>query len=109
MFNRADVLISMIRIEIVIDEEKLGDLIALLRTADVRGYTFMRHGGGLGSRGERRPDDIALEERNAIVILACEEKQAERVVMAIRPKLKEYGGMCLISDCKWIIGPAASY
>ena len=46
----------MIRIEIVIDEEKLSDLIALLRTADVRGYTFMRHGGGLGSRGERRPD-----------------------------------------------------
>ena len=102
MFNRADVLISMIRIEIVIDEEKLGDLI-------VRGYTFMRHGGGLGSRGERRPDDIALEERNAIVILACEEKQAERVVMALRPKLKEYGGMCLMSDCKWVIGPAASY
>ena len=109
MFNRADFLIEMIRIEIVIDEDKLSDLIALLRAVDVRGYTFFRHGGGLGSRGERRPDDIALEERNAVVILACEEKQAERVVMAIRPKLKAFGGMCLISDCKWIIGPSVSY
>lgn len=105
----SDVLISLKRIEIVIDEEALGDLLGLLRTAGVRGYTFIKHAGGLGSRGERRPDDYALEEKNAVVILACEEKQAERLVMALRPRLKEFGGMCLISDCEWVIGPAVSY
>lgn len=109
MWTRPEVFISMKRIEIVIDEEALGKVLGLLRTAGVRGYTFMKQAGGLGSRGERRPDDIALEEKNAVLILACEENQAERLIMALRPRLKEFGGMCLVSDCAWVIGPAASY
>jgi nitrogen regulatory protein PII len=109
MIMRPDTLISMKRVEIVIDEEALGDLVGLLRSAGVRGYTFIKHAGGLGSRGERHPDDYGLEEKNAVVILACEEKQAERVIMALRPKLKDFGGMCLVSDCEWVIGPAVSY
>lgn len=109
MIIKPDVLISMKRIEIVIEEEALGELLELLRSGGVRGYTFIKQAGGLGSRGERRPDDMALEEKNAVVILACEEKQAERLVMALRPKLKGFGGMCLISDCEWVIGPAVSY
>lgn len=106
---RTDTLIAMKRIEIVIEEEALEELLELCRSVDVRGYTFMKHAGGLGSRGERRPDDYGLEEKNAVVILACEEKQAERIVMALRPRLKDFGGMCLVSDCNWVIGPAISY
>jgi nitrogen regulatory protein P-II 1 len=99
----------MKRIEIVIDEEKLEELIALLHESDVRGYTFVKSAGGLGSRGTRRPDDIFFEENNALLILACMEPQAQKVVNALRPKLKEFGGMCLISDCSWVEGPAVSY
>ncbi len=109
MIMRPDTLISMKRIEIVIDEDSLEDLLGLCRSAGVRGYTFMKHAGGLGSRGERLPDAYVLEEKNAVVILACEEKQAERVITALRPKLKDFGGMCLVSDCEWVIGPAISY
>lgn len=101
--------IALKRLEIVIDEEKLEDLIALLNEAGVRGYTFIRQASGLGSRGTRRPDDIFFEQTNAMMILACEEKQAERLVTTLRPRLKEFGGMCLISDCEWVIGPAVSY
>lgn len=101
--------ITLKRIEIVIDEEKLEDLITLLTQAGVRGYTFIKQAGGLGSRGTRRPDDLFFEQHNAMFILACEEKQAERLIMALRPKLKEFGGMCLVSDCEWVIGPAVSY
>lgn len=101
--------IAMKRIEIVIDEEKLEDLITLLREADVRGYTFLKPAGGLGSRGTRRPDDIFFEENNALLILACEEPQAQKVIAALRPKLKDFGGMCLVSDCSWVEGPAVSY
>jgi len=63
----------------------------------------------MGSTGERNPEDYALAENNAVIVLACEEKQAERIIMTIHPKLKDFGGMCLISDCKWTIGPAVSY
>lgn len=101
--------IALKRLEIVIDEEKLEELITLLNEVGVRGYTFIRQAGGLGSRGTRRSDDLFFERTNAMVILACEEKQAERVVTTLRPRLKEFGGMCLVSDCDWVIGPAVSY
>ncbi len=101
--------IALKRLEIVIDEEKLEELITILNEVGVRGYTFVRQAGGLGSRGTRRPDDLFFEQTNAMFILACEEKQAERLVTALRPRLKEFGGMCLISDCEWVIGPAVSY
>jgi nitrogen regulatory protein PII len=109
MIMRPDTLIAMKRIEIVIEEESLGDLIGLFKSVNVRGYTFINRAGGLGTRGERRPDDYALQEKNAVVILACEENQAERVITALRPRLKDFGGMCLVSDCQWVIGPAVSY
>ena len=104
-----DTAIAMKRIEIVIDEEKLEELIGILNELGVRGYTFIKSAGGLGSRGTRRPDDIFFEQNNAMLILACQESQAQKVTTALRPKLKEFGGMCLISDCYWIEGPAASY
>lgn len=106
---RTDTLVPMKRIEIVVEEESLGDLLGLFKSVNVRGYTFIKHAGGLGTRGERHPDDYALQEKNAVVILACEENQAERVITALRPRLKDFGGMCLVSDCQWVIGPAVSY
>jgi len=99
----------MKRIEIVIDEEKLEELITLLNGVGVRGYTFIKQAGGLGSRGTRRPDDLFFEEHNAMLILACQELRAQKVIDALRPKLKDFGGMCLISDCLWVEGPAVSY
>lgn len=104
-----DSAIAMKRIEVVIDEEKLEELIGLLNDAGVRGYTFLKQAGGLGSRGTRRPDDIFFEQNNAMLILACEETQARKITAALRPRLKEFGGMCLISDCYWIEGPPPSY
>jgi nitrogen regulatory protein P-II 1 len=104
-----DSTIAMKEIKIVIDEEKLEELIALLDEVGVRGYTFVKSAGGLGSRGTRRPDGIFFEENNAMLILACLEPQAQKVLDALRPRLKEFGGMCLVSDCSWVEGPAVSY
>jgi nitrogen regulatory protein PII len=105
----ADVLIAMKRIEIVIDEESLNELIDLCRQAGIRGYTIIKKAGGLGSRGARDPEDYPLEEENAVMVIACGEDQAEKLIMLLRPRLKDLGGMCLVSDCQWVIGPAVSY
>ena len=105
----SEILLSMKRIEIVVNEESLDELLKLLREANVRGYTVRKKAGGLGSTGERNPDDYALEQNNAIMVLACEEDQAEKIVMTLHPRLKDFGGMCLVSDCQWIAGPAISF
>ena len=109
MTLKPEILLSMKRIEIVVSEESLRELLDLFREAKVRGYTVIKRAGGLGSRGERNPDDYVFEEENAVMVLACEESQAERIVNMLLPKLREFGGMCLISDCQWVIGPPPSY
>ena len=109
MTLRTDIFIPMKRIEIVVDEESLNELIDLCQEAEIRGYTVIKKAGGLGSRGERDPEDYPLEEENAVMVIACEEELAERLIMLLRPRLKDLGGMCLVSDCQWVIGPAVSY
>ena len=104
-----DSTISMKRIEIVIDAGKLEELISLLLKTGAKGYTVLRNAGGLGSRGTRDPNEVLWDDGNAVVVLACKEDQAAKIVAGLSPKLKEFGGMCLLSDCKWVEGPAVSY
>ncbi len=101
--------ITMKRFEIVIGIEQLEHLTDILDRCAVRGYTVLKNAGGLGSRGMRDPGDVLLEQENVMVVLACKDDQAQRVVSELRPALKSLGGMCLISDCLWVEGPAASY
>ena len=101
--------IAMKRFEIVIGVEQLEELMGVLEKAGVRGYTVIKNAGGYGSRGARNPDDLLMEQENAVVILACKEDQAQKVVNELRPVMKGFGGMCLISDCLWLEGPAVSY
>ena len=99
----------MKRFEIVVGIEQLGQLTEILEKASVRGYTTIKNVGGLGSRGVRDPDDVLMEQENVMVVLACKDDQAQRIVTELRPVLKKMGGMCLISDCLWLEGPAVSY
>lgn len=100
------ILEKMQRMEIVINEEALDDLLSVLRDANVRGYTVVKKVGGLGSTGERDPNDYSLEQPNAIIVLICEEDQAEKIVTMLYPKLRGFGGVCVLSDCQWTTGQA---
>ncbi|WP_297324453.1 DUF190 domain-containing protein [Nitrosomonas sp.] len=101
--------IAMKRFEIVIGIEQLEQLMELLERSEVRGYTVIKNAGGYGSRGARNPDDVLMEQENVVIVLACKEDQAQRVLDELRPVMKSLGGMCLISDCTWVEGPAVSY
>ncbi|PSJ18215.1 DUF190 domain-containing protein [Nitrosomonas supralitoralis] len=100
--------IAMKRFEMVVGVEQLEQLMELLNRCKVTGYTVLKNIGGLGSRGVRNPDDVILEEENVMVVLACKEEQAQKVVNELKPALKGLGGMCLISECLWLEGLAIS-
>lgn len=102
MFSAAESIVTMKRIEIVIHEERLDDLIQLFRDAEVKGYTIIKKAGGFGSTGERDQDDFILEQYNAVLVLVCDKKQADKIAEMLHSKLKVFGGMCLISDCQQI-------
>ena len=55
MTLKPEILLSMKRIEIVVSEESLRELLDLFREAKVRGYTVIKRAGGLGSQWGAKP------------------------------------------------------
>lgn len=91
------------RIEIVVEAAEINSFLRIFKNIGVDGYTLIRHVGGQGERGQRRPDEFVYELENAYFIVACDELQAQALVAAIRPMLVNSGGMCLVSDATWVI------
>lgn len=89
------------RIEIVIEEIELENVIEELDRIGVVGYTVVPHAGGRGERGVRYENLQGLG--NVLMTIACNDEQAAKVIEAIRPILKRYGGVCLVSDAMWVI------
>ena len=89
------------RIEIVIEEIELENVIRELDLIGVVGYTIVPRAGGRGERGVRYESVQGLG--NVLLTIACDEAQANRVIEAMRPILRRYGGVCLVSDAMWVI------
>jgi nitrogen regulatory protein PII len=93
---------SMKKVEIVIDALELSAVAEVLDAAGVSGYTVIREVTGKGSRGNRSGDDLTGALMNGYIFTACSEAQAGAVAEAIRPVLKRFGGVCLVTDCLWV-------
>lgn len=93
---------SVKRIEIIIDTLDLKDILRELESLGISGYTVIKDAIGSGDRGERSGDLLNDTLNNSYILIACDEKQAESIAGSLRPKLKKYGGMCLISDAQWL-------
>lgn len=91
------------RVEIICDTVEVKNVIKLLEAIGVTGYTIIRDVVGKGGRGMRRGDDLTDVFKNSMILTVCDEKQISDVVEAIRPILKKFGGICLISDTHFVI------
>lgn len=92
-----------LRVEIVIEEMLAGRVTELLQALDGQGFTVVRGAGGAGNRGPRRADELAGDTSNALFVVACEnEARMQAVVAAVRPLLTRYGGVCLVSEARWL-------
>lgn len=91
------------RIEIVIDSLELHKLLKILEQAGVSGYTVIRDAAGKGDRGARAGDQLTDVLKNSYIITTCAEEQLQPLVEAIRPLLKRFGGICLVSDAQWVV------
>lgn len=91
------------RIEIIIDSLDLKPCLKELEGLGISGYTVIRDVIGSGDRGSRTGDMLNDTMKNSYILIACEPQEVESITEALRPKLKRYGGMCLISDAQWLI------
>lgn len=91
------------RVEIVADSVELPELIKLVEQAGASGYTVIRDVLGKGGRGLRANDTVTEVFKNIYLLVACPPEVATRITERVRPLLKQYGGMCLISDAHYIL------
>lgn len=96
-------MISIKRIELVIEALEQRRVISALKGINIHNFTIYKHVGGCGERGVR--DDVAFGEKfeNVTFVIACPEDQLHQVIEALRPLLKSFGGMCLVSDAQWVV------
>ncbi|MCX7938246.1 MAG: hypothetical protein N2545_02245 [Thermoflexales bacterium] len=66
------------------------------------GYTIIRDVIGKGERGIRRGDELSGVFKNSYLLTTCEPEQLPAIVEAVRPILKQRGGVCLVSDAMWV-------
>jgi nitrogen regulatory protein PII len=96
------------RIEIIIPAVEIKTVLSRLDKLGLTGYSIMKNVTGSGDRG-LSTDDLGEDLSNDYILTTCCEDQEQQVADAIRPILKKFGGICLISDAKWIAHDDSMY
>lgn len=91
------------KVEIIIEYMELPRLLEVLKKeVPAVGYTVIKEAIGAGGRGEMAGDGLSGEFTNSYLLIACSEDEANRIVEIVRPILKRFGGVCLVSDAMWV-------
>jgi nitrogen regulatory protein PII len=91
------------KVEIIIEYMELAWLLEVLKKEALAvGYTVIKEAFGVGGRGEMAGDGLSGEFTNSYLLIACSEDEANRIVEIVRPILKRFGGVCLVSDAMWV-------
>lgn len=53
---------------------------------------------GKGSRGVRTGDVFTDLFKSSYILVVCDEKTMHKIVEAIRPIIRKFGGICIVSD-----------
>ncbi len=91
------------KIEIVCDSLEVKNVVKLLEDLGITGYTIIRDVIGKGGRGVRSGDDVTDVFKNSLIVAVCGDELIPDIVKAIRPILKRFGGICLVSETNYVI------
>jgi nitrogen regulatory protein PII len=96
-------MIAIKKVEIIIEQLKLWELLEVLKKEALAvSYTVIKDASGAGERGQMPGDGLSGEFSNSYILIACSEGEAQRIVEIVRPILKRFGGVCLVSDAMWV-------
>ncbi len=90
------------KMEIIIDSLEMPKVLKVLDKNGVSGYTLIDDVKGKGGRGVKDGGELTDVFKNSFCMTACSPDKVDAIVMALRPLLKRYGGVCLVSDAQWI-------
>ncbi len=89
------------RVEIVMESVAAPQLLDILESHGFTQYTMMHEASGKGDRGVSL-GGVSGELNNSYILIACEPDRISELVEWMRPILKRFGGMILVSDALWV-------
>lgn len=95
-------MVSMKKIEIIINKPFLKKVLSFLEGEGVKGYTVIEDVIGMGERGLMSGDEVTDTLKNSYIILICDVETSKKVTQNIVPYLKRYGGICVVSDVLYV-------
>lgn len=90
------------RIEIVVEAPQAETIRQLIEQAGIDGFTMLHAVAGHGHRGDRTGDGLSSAFQNVVFIIAAPVAETAELVETVRPVLKRTGGICLVSDARWL-------
>jgi len=90
------------RIEIVVEAAQADKVREAIDEAGIDGFTLLHAVAGRGERGERAGDGLSDVFQNLVFVIATPEEHVDGFVEKIRPILQRTGGICLVSDARWL-------
>lgn len=89
------------KVEIIVESVAAPHVLEMLERHGYASYTMIREAYGKGDRGASL-GGVSGEFNNSYIIIACEPDQASALVELVRPVLKRFGGVTLVSDALWV-------
>ncbi|MEC4819847.1 MAG: hypothetical protein SAK29_42250, partial [Scytonema sp. PMC 1069.18] len=90
------------KVEIILNSSHTDDALKILDSVMVSGYTVLKNTFGKGDRGSSNSDIDDSFGGNYIMTVCTNERQLNDLVDQITPLLKKIGGVCLVTDSKWV-------
>lgn len=88
----------VVKVEIITDSLEVENIIKLLEEVGVSGYSIIQDITGKGNREVQSGYELTDLFKNSYRLVVCEENQMHKIVEAIRPVIKKFGGLCIVSD-----------
>ena len=88
----------VMKVEIITDALEVENVTKLLDEIGVSGYSIIEDVIGKGHRGVRSGYELTDLFKNTYIMVVCNEVEMHKIVEAIRPIIKKFGGMCIVSD-----------
>jgi len=89
------------KVEIVISTLELEEVLSILNTLRVSGYTVIKNAWGKGDQGTYY-NDLGQESGNSYIMTVCQDEQrVNYLIDELLPILKRIGGVFLVTDSDW--------
>ncbi|MBT9148224.1 MAG: hypothetical protein DDT32_01994 [Syntrophomonadaceae bacterium] len=93
-------MIKVKKVEIIANCMDARTVVKEMDQIGIDGYSMIRGVSGRGKHGKTREEGYTDTMASCYIMAACPEAEAEALIVAVKPLLKRFGGVILVSDAQ---------